>query len=145
VIKRHRHRRVLVDTGPIVAILNQHDQNHQLCTEALKQIEPPLLTCWAVLTEAAWLLRSDAEATSRLLLRASGLFQLLDLGQDDLPEIHRLYKRYLDLSPQFADLALVCLAQREGIVTVFTTDRRDFSVYRYKGKSGFHLLPEGPV
>lgn len=50
--------------------------------------------------------------------------------------------RYKSLSPQLADLSLVHLAQREGLETVFTLDRRDFSVYRRKGRAGFHLLPE---
>lgn len=137
-----RHAHVLVDTGPIVAILNRDDEHHIFCTETLKQIEPPLLTCWPVLTEAAWLLRTDARAMNRLLHGGRlGLFRLLDLGQDELTAIDELYKRYRDLSPQLADLSLVHLAQREQIDTVFTIDRRDFMVYRYKGKTGFKLLP----
>lgn len=135
--------RVLVDTGPLVAILNASDQHHTRCVETLKQIRPPLLTTWAVLTEAAWLLRTDAASVS-LLYRAAGegLYSILDLSQDDLADIDRLHQRYCELAPQFADLTLVHVARREGLERVFTLDRRDFSVFRRNGKRAFRLLPE---
>jgi predicted nucleic acid-binding protein len=135
--------RVLVDTGPLVALLDPNDKEHARCRATLDQILPPLLTCWPVLTEAAWLLREDTHGLSRLLTGAeAGLFRILDLPQDALVQIERLRVRYRSLSPQLADLATVHLAQREGIQTVFTLDRRDFSVYRWKGRAPFHLLPE---
>ena len=46
------------------------------------------------------------------------------------------------LNAQLADAALVYLAEREGLDTVFTLDRRDFSVYRFSRNRSFHLLPE---
>jgi hypothetical protein len=109
----------------------------------LRRIQPPLLTCWPVLTEAAWLLREDPAAVSRLYQGAeAGLFRVLDIGAEGLTEIEKLYVKYRSLLPELADLALVHLAHREGLKTVFTLDRRDFSVYRWKGRAGFHLLPE---
>ena len=65
---------VLVDTGPLVAILTRRDQFHGLCVETLRNFTGPLLSCWPVMTEAAWLLREDTEAMERLLLGASGRF-----------------------------------------------------------------------
>jgi len=44
---------------------------------------------------------------------------------------------------QVADGALVYLAEREGIDTVFTLDRRDFSVYRLRNGRGLRILPGG--
>ena len=112
VSKRRRVGRVLVDTGPLVAILSEDDAQHVVCTEALKQIEPPLLTCWPVLTEAAWLLRTDSKAMIRLLQGVEvGFFQLLDVEPKELAEIEQLYQRYRDLSPQLADMTLVHRAQ----------------------------------
>lgn len=139
-----RYGRVLVDTGPLVAVLSSEDAHHERCVETLKLILPPLLTSWAVLTEAAWLLRADSQAVSQLYHGADeGLFQILEISQEELADIDRLFRRYRDLSPQLADLSLVHLAQREGLDLVFTLDRRDFSVFRRKGKRGFQLLPGG--
>lgn len=46
--------RAVADTGPLVAIVRAHEEGHRKCAAASKAIRPPLLTCWPVLTEAAW-------------------------------------------------------------------------------------------
>jgi len=134
---------VLVDTGPLVAILSRSDVHHLRCLETLKLIRPPLLTSWPVITEAAWLLRNHDDLLRGLYSLANrSVFEILQIPQSELGQIERLRTRYSSLSPQLADLTLVHLAQREGLSTVFTLDRRDFSVYRRKGRAGFRLLPE---
>jgi uncharacterized protein len=143
VTERAVYRRVLLDTSPLVAILDRRDSEHDRCVEILSRIEGPLLTCWPVITEAAWLLKHDAIAVRQLLSgprRAA--FTILDLVDGDLQEIDRLFGQYLDLGPQLADLALLFLAEREGLDTVFTLDRRDFSAFRLKGRRRLRLLPE---
>jgi predicted nucleic acid-binding protein len=135
-------RRVLVDTGPLVALLSAYDQFHHSCLEALSTLAPPLYTCWPVLTEAAWLLRSNPAAVESLLESgASGLFKILSLTEEDAIAIAAILKRYRSLKPQLADAALVHLAQRERIYTVFTLDRRDFQVYRPARSRTFRILP----
>ena len=135
-------RRVLVDTGPLVALLSASDQFHYSCLEALSTLAPPLYTCWPVLTEAAWLLRSNPAAVESLLGSAtSGLFKILSLTEGDAAAIASILKRYRNLKPQLADAALVYLAQRERIYTVFTLDRRDFQVYRPARSRAFRILP----
>jgi predicted nucleic acid-binding protein len=138
-----RFHRVLLDTGPLVAILNRGDSQHERCVQTLKLIGPPILTSWPVITEAAWLLRNHHELLAGLYsLAARGVFALQQISQEEMGDIQKLMNRYKSLSPQLADLSLVHLAQREGLDTVFTLDRRDFSVYRRKGRAGFRLLPE---
>lgn len=137
--------RVLLDTGPLVAIISERDQYHDVCVAQLRQLRSPLLTCWPVLTEAAWLLRSDREAVRRLLAGLDvGLLQLLPLDERAGPWISGFIARYADLGVQLADACLVYLAEREGIDHVFTLDRRDFSVYRFGGNRPFTLLPTEP-
>jgi hypothetical protein len=53
-----------------------------------------------------------------------------------------LMAKYESIRPQLADAALAYLAEREGIDTICTLDRRDFSVYRRGRKHGFHIVPK---
>jgi predicted nucleic acid-binding protein len=134
--------RVLVDTGPLVAIFSRTDQFHDACTQALKDLAPPLYTCWPVLTEAAWLLRFDPRAIEKLLQSAAfGLYRLLSLDEEDASAIERVLRKYRRLKPRLADAALVHLASREKIDTVFTVDRRDFRVYRPAPGRAFRIVP----
>jgi len=135
-------KRVLLDTGPLVAILSERDHHHDECVEQLRQLAPPLLTCWPVITEAAWLLRNDLAAVQRMLAGFEvGLLELLPLDEEAAPWISSFVARYADLGAQLADACLVYLAEREGIETVFTLDRRDFTVYRYGKNKSFTLIP----
>jgi len=136
-------RRVLVDTGPLVAILSQADEHHQPCVEALRNLPGPLFSCWPVITEAAWLLRKSPRAVQQLLRGLdTGFVEILPLGSLDANGLAEIMTKYASLRPQLADAALVYLARRDGIETIFTLDRRDFSVYRTARKRPFHILPE---
>ena len=120
---------VLVDTGPLVALLSRTDHHHAACIRQLNTLQTPLLTCWPVLTEAAWLLRHNPLAVQRLLESTSTDFlRVLELDDSAGPWLATFLNRYQDLGAQLADACLVYLAERENIGTVFTLDRRDFSV-----------------
>ncbi|HEY7333643.1 MAG TPA: PIN domain-containing protein [Bryobacteraceae bacterium] len=135
-------KRVLADTGPLVAILSPADQFHGKYVDALKSLVPPLYTCWSVITEAAWLLREDPEAVEALLRGGgAGFYKILDLGEQDAESIAALLKRYRNLRPRVVDASLVHLAQREGIDTIFTLDQRDFRVYRPAPHRFCRILP----
>jgi hypothetical protein len=132
----------LVDTGPLVAIASVRDQHHQLCVEQIRQLQPPLLTCWPVITEAAWLLRHHPSAVERLLGSFEvGLLRLLILDEKAPRWLATFLIRYRKIGAQIADGALVYLAEREGIDTVFTLDRRDFSIYRLADGRSLRILP----
>jgi predicted nucleic acid-binding protein len=131
-----------VDTGPLVAILSSRDEHHNACVAQLRSISPPLLTCWPVITEAIWLLRHHPAAIQRLLGSFDGgLLQLLVLEQEAISWIASFVERYRTLRAQVADAALVYLAEREGIETIFTLDRRDFSLYRLSRGRRLSLIP----
>lgn len=88
------------------------------------------------------MLRSRPQAVRQLLGSIGTAFlDLLPLGADEAEGVGTLMARYEDLDPQLADACLVYLAHRESIDTVFTLDRRDFSVYRASLRKPFHLVP----
>jgi len=133
---------VLVDTGPLVAMVSRRDQHHRICVRQLGELAAPLLTCWPVLTEAVWLLRRYPEGIERLLGSfEAGLLKLLPLGEEAMPWIRQFLRRYRKQGAQLADATLVYLAEREGIDTVFTLDRRDFSIYRLAAGRHVHVVP----
>ena len=135
--------RILVDTGPMVALFSEDDGQHDRCIETLKSLKPPLFTCWPVIVEAAWLLRKRPHSLYQLFDGfGNGVFSLLSLDAEDMPAIAAIMRRYEDIKLQFADAALVYLAEREGIRTVFTTDRRDFTILRLKRNRTLKLIPD---
>jgi uncharacterized protein len=136
-------RQVLVDTGPLVSILSADDEHHATCVNALRQMPVPVLCCWPVVTEAAWLLRGSPRAVQRLLAGIDGKFlELLPLAGAEAVGIAAVMKQYEGIRPQLADATLVYLAVREQIETIFTLDQRDFSIYRTGRRRSFRIVPE---
>ena len=133
-------KRVLVDTGPIVAILSRRDQYHKVCVDALREMPGPLFTCWPVLTEAAWLLRKSADGVQQLLKGVeAGFLELLPLTTEDAVPIAAILKKYRRV--QLADAALFHLAARDSLDMVFTLDQRDFSAFRLPKGRALRILP----
>ena len=101
------------------------------------------MTCWPVLTEAAWLLRTHPNDVQRLLHGVSErAYRIADLPQVAAGWIAEFLARYQTAEVQLADAALMYLAVHEKIETVFTTDRRHFSTFRLPNNRTLRLLPE---
>lgn len=133
----------LVDTGPLIALVSARDHHHARCVQQLRLLRPPLLTTWAVLTEASWLVREDSRAQQSLFAAgAEGLYQVANLDGAALPWLAQFLRRYRSIKAQLADASLVYLAERDGIDTIFTLNRRDFSVFRFGRDRAFKILPE---
>ena len=76
---------VLLDTGPLVAIISKEDADHQASVEAFAELRDAPITCWPVLTEAAWLLRHRLEHVETLFdFAAEGIITIVDLNVADL-------------------------------------------------------------
>jgi predicted nucleic acid-binding protein len=133
---------VLVDTGPLVALFDPSDAAHDRCKTTLAQLRhSQRLTTLAVLTEAVYLLGFSARAQHALLsFIAAGAVAIAEFGAADVSRAGALMQRFANLPMDFADATLVVLAERLHTTTVFTLDRRDFTVYR-AGRRAFRLLP----
>ncbi|MDR5694930.1 MAG: PIN domain-containing protein [Armatimonadota bacterium] len=135
-------RQILVDTGPLVALLDAGDEDHERCVEVAKRLRAELITTWPVMTEALYLLAGVPEGQDALLGKVeTGELQVAELTIEDVPVVRLLMRKYQDLPMDFADASLVRVAQRDGLGTIFTLDRRDFQVYRRDGRRAFRLLP----
>lgn len=133
---------ILIDAGPLVALLHKHDNNHQLCVDTLTSLGDPLVSVWPALTEAMYLLNFSWEAQDALWeMVLDGIVQVLPLEREDEVLMRNLIKKYRSLPMDLADAAIVRVAERERIQRIFTLDRRDFSLYRPKGLGKFVLIP----
>jgi len=133
---------ILVDTGPLVALIHEDDDLHSRCKEVLLSLRDSLATVWPVLTEAMYLLNFSWEAQSALWeMVEAGAVELLPLDKSDIPRMKELMRKYRDLPMDLADAALVRVAERERLRRIFTLDRRDFQVYRPSRLGRFAILP----
>lgn len=132
---------VLVDAGPLVALIERTDRHHREAVATLKTLTGPLVTVWPAFTEAMYLLgASDRSQDALWGIMASGALDYAAVGLADLPRLRELMRRYRDQPMDLADAALVHVAAREGIHRVFTFDRRHFEVYRIDGRR-FQIVP----
>ena len=134
---------ILVDAGPILAILNRNDTHHIACAQIIEALDCPFYTTLAVITEAMYLLHARVgwvaqEALWRMILRGDLLLE--HPSPQDLVRMSALMDKFSDRPMDFADASLVALAERLGLTRVFTVDRADFSTYRIGGKQAFTII-----
>jgi predicted nucleic acid-binding protein len=129
--------KAIADTGFIVAFGNQGDHHHIWAVEIAKNITEPLLTCEAVLAEAAFHLGSSAYVLS--LVRDEMLRLSFDLSRN-LQAVTELARRYADRRPDLADLCLIRMSELYPRHTVITVDENDFRVFRRNKREVIPLL-----
>jgi uncharacterized protein len=127
----------IADTGFIVALGNRSDQHHDWAVEVAAGVNEPLLTCEAVLAEAAFRLNSSAYVLT--LLQSGSLELAFDLTQN-VAQLLALAARYADRKPDLADLCLIRMSELYPHHTVLTVDERDFRVYRRNKREAIPLL-----
>jgi len=124
------NHRVIFDTGPLVAVINQQDIWHHWTVEQLKQIRPPLLTCEPVISETLFLLRNYRHGVR-------SVFQWLDSGtiklsfhlDQETGAVQDLMMKYTDVPMSLADACLVRMSEIYPDYPVLTLDS-DFHIYR---------------
>jgi predicted nucleic acid-binding protein len=136
-------RTVLIDSGPLVAVLCERDRNHQWARTHFEATDVPFLTCEAVISECLFLLErtyQGRETLCRLLER--GVVVVAYSFPDQLAETIRLIRRYKDTPMSLADACLVRMSERLGDTAVLTTDS-DFRVYRRNGRQTIPVIMPG--
>ena len=127
----------IADTGFLVAFANRNDRHHEWAVQVAERLSEPLLTCEAVLAEAAFHLQDAALVLSML---REGLVALAFDCRDHLPQLAALAERYADRRPDLADLCLVRMSELNPRHSVITVDRADFRVYRRNKRETIPLV-----
>ena len=131
---------VVVDTGPIIALLDADEAQHGWTVSRLEELHPPLLTCEAVLTEASYLIaRAGARPSVVIDLVTRGMLTVFSLLDNEADAISRLMRRYASVPMSLADACLVRITELTANATVLTLDS-DFRIYRQKGRRLIPLL-----
>jgi len=131
---------VILDTGPLVAFLNSRDRYHDWAEAQFAQIQPPLLTCEAVVSEACFLLRGWPRG-------AGSIFELLERKvleisfslADHIAPVSLLLKKYGNIPTSLADACLVRMAELHDSSSILTLDA-DFQIYRKHKRRVIPLL-----
>jgi predicted nucleic acid-binding protein len=134
---------ILVDAGPLIALIDRGEPDHERCVETLSSLTAPMVTTWPAFTEAMYLLGSAGgwkaqEALWKLIDR--GDLQLAPLDDAGQGRAQALMAKYKDMPMDLADATLVAAAEALGLTRIFTLDR-DFQVYRWRGKRKFEVIP----
>jgi hypothetical protein len=131
---------ILVDSGPIIALMDPQERKHAACLEALRAIgAEPVYTCVPVLTECFHILEPGSRGVSNLIkFITDGDLKVLSFEGDQLGRAFELMQQYADHPMDLADAALVALAEATGTRRVFTLDVGDFSVYRIRRGHQLH-------
>ena len=123
-------QQIILDTGPLVALLNRGDRHHQWARIQWGQIKPPLFTCEAVLAEACFLVRRFTGGQTVVLeLVRRGILDVSFRLAEEAVTIFRLLEKYRDVPISLVDACMVRMAERHAEGVVFTLDN-DFSIYR---------------
>lgn len=132
-------KRVLVDSGFLVALGIERDPRHSAAREFLNSYVGNLLVPEPVVAETCYFLSTAGKV--RLLDWVRELPRmLLDVPAHAYPDVGAILARYADLDPDFADAAIVWLAEKTGCRTILTVDVRDFSTFRLARGRRFELV-----
>ena len=127
----------IADTGFIIAFGNRDDGHHAWAVEVARKLTEPLLTCEAVLAEAAFHLRSS---TYVLSLVVDEMLQVEFDVAENAARLAELAERYQDQQPDLADLCVIRMSELHPKHTVITTDQKYFRIYRRNKREAIRIL-----
>jgi predicted nucleic acid-binding protein len=120
----------IVDSGPLVAFFDRAERHHNWVVKRIEKVEPPLLTCEAVLAETMYLIARYPAAQGALFeLLNNGAIQIAFRLDEHVDALRKLLEKYRDLPMSLADACIVRMAEIHERHAILTLDA-DFSVYR---------------
>lgn len=133
---------LLLDTGALVSLLDRSQSRHHEFVRYFSDWTAPVVSSDAVLTEATHVLGRISNGRRACLdFFLSGGAVLIPASTSSLRRCRELIEIYADLPMDYADASLVALAEELGTNLVFTTDVRDFTVYRPGPRRRFRIVP----
>lgn len=134
-------RKIILDAGPLVALLNPRDVHHDWVRAQWDHIESPLLTCEAVVTEACFLARRLAHRGQEKVLEfvRRGVLDLSFPLADEIDAVAQLVAKYSDVPVSLADASLVRMSELHRSSPDLTLDA-DFTTYRRTRRQRIPLL-----
>jgi uncharacterized protein len=131
--------RILVDTGFFVALGRSSDARHQAAKAYLEGCALPLATVSAVVVESCHFLRLEARRRFLDWMANDGP-AVIDVPPAAYPELSKTMQRYRERDIDFADAALLWLAEQTGNRAILTVDDADFQRFRLRGGARFELV-----
>jgi uncharacterized protein len=132
---------VLLDTGPLVALLSKNDAHHERAVRLFDECAPPLRSCEAVIAEACFLMRTvhPAGPAEVVALGRRGVYDIGISIDEQWADIEALLKKYADRRTSVADACLIRCAEIHDEARILTFDD-DFAVYRWGRRRRFDIL-----
>ncbi len=133
----------LLDTGFLLAVIDEDDGLHEACTEALQNELNPLLPD-VVLPELAYLILRELgypPLTKFLRAVAAGEIPMIQSTNADLERAAEVLDKYADSKVDFVDCVIVALAERLKLQRILTVDRRHFALFRPMHCAYFEIIP----
>ena len=132
---------VLLDTGPLVALLSKDDANHSRARRIFTECAPPFRSCEAVVAEACFLMRKvhAAGPADVVALGARGVYNIAIAADAHWTNIEALLKKYANRPISFADACLIRCAEMHQEARILTFDM-DFSIYKWARTRKFEIL-----
>ncbi|MFN2399185.1 MAG: type II toxin-antitoxin system VapC family toxin [Gemmatimonadaceae bacterium] len=135
---------ILADTGALYALIDRDDAWHLRVRGWWKRVTDEIRVPVAVLPELTYLLQRRIGAHAELEFTralANGEFTVEPLLDEDINRAADIMAIYADTPIGFVDATFAATAERLGIVSLLTTDRRHFLLIRPQHASAFRLLP----
>ncbi|HSR52250.1 MAG TPA: PIN domain-containing protein [Acidobacteriota bacterium] len=136
---------LILDTGPILALLDADDPAHASCVKLLDEIDEPLIVVAPALVEVDYWIRKRLQPEVWSIFVediATGAYRLEHLSPADLIRVAELQSDYADLGLGMVDAAVIAVCERLGEQKVATLDLRHFRAVRPKHCDFLHLLPD---